>query len=183
MENWFSLLPAPCNAPPAHPVKETRLFLVRHLCYHSNSIKQVSGRIDLIVEKVSTKGQHTIVWDKKLDRKYLSQYPSVENALKQIITIHNLNREKEYLIVHYILTYNSKGSELQMQNCTIMKYNNPGKIDISIWSVHIITIETRDKKTTASLYISFTIHQLLFLPISVRVCSLACAVTYLPQTG
>ncbi len=115
------------------PVSKNISFSVyKSSSYTSGVYNNTSASVDLIVEKVSTKGQHTIVWDKKLDRKYLSQYPFVENALKQIFTIHNLNREKEYLIVHYIVTYNSKGSELQMQNCTIMKYNNPGKIDISI---------------------------------------------------
>ena len=105
--------------------------------YTSVVYNNTSAKVYIIVEKVNTKGQHTIVWDKKFDPKYLSRYPSVENALKQNITIHNLNREKEYLIVHYILTYNSKESELQMQDSIIMKDDNFGRVDISIWSVHI----------------------------------------------
>ena len=100
--------------------------------YTSVVYNNTSAKVYIIVEKVNTKGQHTIVWDKKFDPKYLSRYPSVENALKQNITIHNLNREKEYLIVHYILTYNSKESELQMQDSIIMKDDNFGRVDIRI---------------------------------------------------
>jgi hypothetical protein len=33
--------------------------------------------------------------------------------------------------VHYTLTYNSKGSELQMQDGTVVNENNWGKVDIS----------------------------------------------------
>jgi len=100
--------------------------------YTSGVYNNTSAEVHIIVEKVNTGGQHTIVWDKKLDSKCLSQYPSVENALKQNITIHNVNQKKEYLIVYYTLTYNSKGSELQMQEGTIVKDNNTEKVDIKI---------------------------------------------------
>ena len=86
----------------------------------------------ITVEKVNTKRKHTIVWDKKLDSKYLSQYPSAKNALEQNVTIPNVNQKKEYLAVHYTLTYNSKGSELQMQDSTIVKENNSEKVEIRI---------------------------------------------------
>jgi hypothetical protein len=100
--------------------------------YTSGVYNNTSVQVHIIVEKINTGGQHTIVWDKKLDSKCLSQYPSVENALKQNITIRNVNQKKEYVAVYYTLTYNSKGSELQMQDGIIMKDNNYGKIDISI---------------------------------------------------
>jgi hypothetical protein len=100
--------------------------------YTSVVYNNTSAQINIIVEKVNTKGQHTIVWDKKFEQKYLNQYPAAENALKQNITISNLDGKKEYVIVHYIVTYNSKGSELHMQDCAVIKDNNPGKIDISI---------------------------------------------------
>src|SRR6266536_4448177 len=117
----------------AKPVSKDISFSVyKSSSYISGVYSNTSAGVDIIVEKVNAKGQHTIVWDKKLESKYLSQYPYAENALKQNITIYNLNRKKEYLVVHYILTYNSKGSELQMKDCTIMKGNNPGKVDIVI---------------------------------------------------
>jgi hypothetical protein len=91
-----------------------------------------SAEVHIIVEKVNTSGKHTIVWDKKLDSKSVSEYPSVENALKQNITVHNVNQKKEYLEVYYTLTHNSKGSELQMWESTIVRDNNSEKLDIKI---------------------------------------------------
>jgi len=112
--------------------KNISISVYKSSSYMSVVYNNTSVQVYIIVEKVNTKGQHTIVWNKKLDPKYLIWYPSAENALKQNITICNFDREKEYLIVRYILTYNSKGSELQMQNFTIMKGSNPGKVDIGI---------------------------------------------------
>ena len=67
-----------------------------------------------------------------MDAKSLSKYPTEENALKQNVTVHNVNEKKEYLVVDYTLIYNSKGSELQMHDATIVKDNNSGKINITI---------------------------------------------------
>ena len=100
--------------------------------YTSAAYNNTSAEVHITVEKVSTSGKHTIVWDKKLDSKSLSQYPSVKNALKQNVTIPNVNQKKEYLAVHYTLTYNSKGSELQMWENTIVKENNSEKVEIKI---------------------------------------------------
>ena len=100
--------------------------------YTSAAYNNTSAEVHIVVEKVNTSGKRTIVWDKKLDSKGLSQYPSVENALKQNVTIPNVNQKKEYLTVYYTLTYNSKGSELQMQDGTIVKDSGSGKVDISI---------------------------------------------------
>jgi hypothetical protein len=100
--------------------------------YTSGVYDNTSAEVHIIVEKVNTSGKHTIVWDKKLDSKSVSEYPSVENALKQNITVHNVNQKKEYLAVYYTLTYNSKGSELQMWESTIVRDNNSEKVDIKI---------------------------------------------------
>jgi len=43
-----------------------------------------------------------------------------------------VNPKKEHVVVHYTLTYNSKGSELQMEEGTIVNDSNSGKVDISI---------------------------------------------------
>jgi hypothetical protein len=100
--------------------------------YTSGVYNHTSVQVHMIIEKVNTKGQHTIVWDKTLNSKALSQYPSAGNALKQNVTISNVNQKKEYLVVYYTLIYNSKGSELQMQEGTTVKDSNSGKVDISI---------------------------------------------------
>src|SRR4051812_42617752 len=100
--------------------------------YTSDAYSNTSAQVHIIIEKVNKRGEHTIVWDKTMDAKKLSQYPSIENALHQNITIHNVNQKKEYLVVDYTLIYNSKGTELQMHEATLVKNNNSGRIDISI---------------------------------------------------
>ena len=100
--------------------------------YTSGAYNNTSAEVHIIVEKVNTSGKHTKVWDKKLDSRSLSLYPSVENGLEQNITIHNVNQNKEHLVVYYTLTYNSKGSELQMWESSIIKENNSEKVDIKI---------------------------------------------------
>jgi len=98
--------------------------------YTSGVYNNTSVQVQITVEKVNNKGQRTIVWDKTIDAKSLSQYPSIGNALKQNITINNINRKKEYLVVDYTLIYNSKGNELRMHDATIVKDHE--KVDISI---------------------------------------------------
>jgi hypothetical protein len=100
--------------------------------YSSVAYNNTSARVYITIEKVNAKGLHTTVWDEKFGSQYLRWYPFAENALQQNITIHNLDGKKEYLVVRYILTYNSQGSELHMQGCTIVKDRTPGKVTISI---------------------------------------------------
>ena len=100
--------------------------------YTAKVYDNTSAHVHIIVEKVNSKGKRTIVWDKTIDAKALSEYPSVENAVKQNITVHNVNQKKEYLVVDYTLTYNSKGTELRMHDAEVVKDANSNKVDISI---------------------------------------------------
>ena len=51
-----------------------------------------------------------------MDSKYLSQYPFLEDAIKQNIEVKNILAKNKQLIVKYDIIYNSQGSELQIQN-------------------------------------------------------------------
>jgi len=112
--------------------KNISFAVYKNSSYASGAYNNTFAQVHITVEKVNNRGQHTVVWDKMLDAKCLSQYPSVENALQQKITVHNVNEKKEKLVVYYTLTYNSKGSELQMQEGMVVKDNNSSKVDISI---------------------------------------------------
>jgi hypothetical protein len=112
--------------------KDISFAVYKGSSYTSGAYNNTSAQVHMIVEKVNTNGQHTIVWDKTLDSRYLNQYPSAEDAIKEKVTIYNVNQKKEHLVVYYTLTYDSKGSELQMQDGTIVNDNNSGKVDISI---------------------------------------------------
>src|SRR5690242_13523763 len=54
--------------------------------YNSGVYNTTSAQVHIVVEKVNTRGKHQIVWDRTLDSKNLSQYPTANNALKQTIT-------------------------------------------------------------------------------------------------
>jgi hypothetical protein len=112
--------------------KNISVVVYKNSDYTSGAYSNTSAQVHIIIEKVNNRGGHTIVWDKTMDAKNLSQYPSIENALHQNITIPNLNQKKEHLVVDYTLIYNSKGTELQMHEATPVKDNNSGRIDISI---------------------------------------------------
>jgi hypothetical protein len=112
--------------------KNISLVIYKSSDYMSEVYSNTSAQLHITVEKVNTRGQHTIVWDKIMNAKELSEYPSIENAVKQNIIIHNVNRKKEYLVVDYTLTYNSKGNQLQMHDATVVKDDKAGKVDISI---------------------------------------------------
>ena len=98
--------------------------------YASEVYNNTSATLHIIITKVRGNNRF-IVWDKTFDAKLLKQYPSLENALTQQVTVPNVLDKKEHLEVTYVLTYDSNGNELQMQNGTIV-YGNSDKLDISI---------------------------------------------------
>jgi hypothetical protein len=114
-------------------VKENvSLVVYRSPDYTSTAYNNSSAQVHVIIEKVNPMGEHSIVWDKTFDSKYLSQYPSLEDAIKQNVEINNICKKNEYLVVKYDIIYNSQGSELQMQNDVEVKDDSAGNIAISI---------------------------------------------------
>jgi hypothetical protein len=112
--------------------KNISFSVYKNSSYTSPVYNSTSAQLHIIVEKVNTKGQHTIIWDKIMNAKELSEYPSIENAVKQNITVHNINQKMEYIVVDYTITYNSEGSELQMHDATVVSDNNSSRVAISI---------------------------------------------------
>ena len=98
--------------------------------YASDVYNNTSAKLHIIITKVRGNSR-SVVWDKTFDAKLLKQYPSLENALTQSVTVPNVLDKKEHLEVAYTLTYDSNGTELQMQNGTVV-YGNSDKLDISI---------------------------------------------------
>ena len=113
------------------PVDKSISFAVyKGTNYASDVYNYTSARVHITVEKVSGKNR-TIVWNKTFDAKLLKQYPSIQNALAQKVTVSNVFDKKEHIEVTYTLTYNSNGSELQMQGGTVV-LGKSEKVDISI---------------------------------------------------
>jgi len=98
--------------------------------YASEAYNNTSATLHIVITKVRG-SNHSIVWEKTFDAKLLKQYPSLENALTQNVTVPDVLDKKEHLEVTYTLTYNSNGNELQMQSGTVV-YGNYDKLDISI---------------------------------------------------
>ena len=98
------------------PVEKTILFsLYKAGNYSSRVYKGSSAEIYIAVEKVRSTTR-TVVWDTTLDARLLRNYPSAKNAMSKKIIIPDVIENKERLEMHYILTYNSKGSILKMQS-------------------------------------------------------------------
>ncbi len=83
--------------------------------YTAAIYNDASARLQVTVVKVRG-NERSIVWQKNYDAKLLNQYPSAENAFSQNVVINNVVDSKEHLEVFYTLTYDSKGSVMQVQD-------------------------------------------------------------------
>lgn len=100
--------------------------------YSSDIYNNTSATVHITITKV--RGTHRdIVWDKNFDARLLKQYPSLKEAITQRVTVPSVLDATEHLEISYTLTYNSNGTELQMQNGTIVSSgSDTDKLDISI---------------------------------------------------
>ncbi|CAN5276750.1 hypothetical protein BH11BAC6_BH11BAC6_11310 [soil metagenome] len=112
--------------------KRIALSVYRANNYSSEVYNQTSAQVHIVVEKVS-KHTRTIVWEKTLDTRLLKQYPTIDQAMSQNITIPGVLDKKEHLEIKYTLIYNSKGSQLEMEDGSVLSTGeNTGKLHISI---------------------------------------------------
>ena len=101
---------------PAKVVNKTISFdMFKAKSYKSGIYDYTTAQVFIVVEKVSNK-KRTIVWQKAFDAQLLKQYPSVNQAKSEQITVHGILDNKEHLEVNYILTYDTKGSMFQLQS-------------------------------------------------------------------
>lgn len=100
--------------------------------YNSNVYADASARLKITIVK-ERGGKRSIVWQKDFNAKALSQYPSLEKAVAQKIIVNNVVDSKDKLYVVYTLTYNDKGSEMELRDGTVIaKGENTGKLMINI---------------------------------------------------
>ena len=100
--------------------------------YTSSVYNDASAKLQVTVVKVRG-NERSVVWQKNYDAKLLKQYPSAANAISQNVVIHNIAESKEHLEVLYTLTYDSKGSVMQLQNGEIIsKGAKEGRLFINI---------------------------------------------------
>jgi hypothetical protein len=99
--------------------------------YTSEAYNNTSAQVHIIIERAGKK-ERTVVHDTMLNSKVLKDYPSVDKVQFQNIVIPSVNTCKEYLQVRYILTYNSNGDELQVQNAAVISNDGAIKLRIGI---------------------------------------------------
>jgi len=100
--------------------------------YTSKVYDEASAKLQVTVVKIRG-NKRSIVWRKDYDAKLLKEYPSLENAFSQNLVISNVVDSKEQLEVVYTLTYDSKGSVIQLQNEEVIsKGAKDGKLFINI---------------------------------------------------
>ena len=129
---FFALKSSPTVSAAENTSIENVSFVVyKSSDYTSTAYYNASAQLHVVIEKINATGENTIVWDKTFDSKYLSQYPSVADAIKQNVEINTMLKKNEYLVVKYGIIYDSKGSELQMQNYQIID-GSTENISISI---------------------------------------------------
>ena len=100
------------------------LVIYKGADYTSPIYNNSTVEAQIIIEKVNRKGQRFIMWGKTISSETLSEYPTLDDAQAQNITVRNVNMKNEHLEVTYILTYDSKGSELQMQGGDVVTEAN-----------------------------------------------------------
>ena len=105
-------------------VEKTVSFSVfKNSGYDAAAYNNTSAQVYITVVKVS-ENKRTLVWDTVIDAKMLKEFPTAENAFSQTVTVPGLSEKKEHLEIKYVLTYDSKGSQLQMQDWIVASEKN-----------------------------------------------------------
>ena len=112
--------------------KNIRFEIFKTDNYTSSIYNDASAKLQVTVVKVRGT-ERSVVWQKNYDAKLLSQYPNAANAISQNIVIPNVADNKEHLEVLYTLTYDSKGSVMQLQDGAVISEGaKNGNLSINI---------------------------------------------------
>lgn len=100
--------------------------------YVSPAYANATAQLEVTVVRIKNNKKDT-VWQHTFQPTELKDYPSSDKPITQIITIPNVNDNKEKLEVYYKVTYDSKGSILNYWNTTtIGQGQQSGKLHIQI---------------------------------------------------
>ncbi|MBG9375131.1 hypothetical protein I5907_02745 [Panacibacter sp. DH6] len=116
----------------AAPVEKNIAFaFYKESDYAADVYRNTLASVHIKIEKVS-KGRRSVVFQKTFDAITVKDYPSLQEAVAQTVKISNVFDAREHIEVSYILTYNSAGSELQMQSGFVVKGSGTEKLYIGI---------------------------------------------------
>ncbi len=112
--------------------KEISFSIARDTNYDAQAYDMTLATVHVIVFKVNNHRQ-TILWDKVFDTLQVKKFPTTCKALQQTVRVKNIMDRKEKLYVTYIVTYNTKGSLIHVENGTcVLKGEKEGKLAINI---------------------------------------------------
>ena len=106
------------------------LAVYKNYDYLSGAYNYTYAQVHITVEKING-SKSTVELDTTFSNQLLRNYPTIKNASLQKVTIPNVFANKEKVMVTYVLTYFSDGSQLQMQNIKVLKDQNE-HLDIGI---------------------------------------------------
>ena len=112
--------------------KEINVAISSRNNYSLAAYSDAKASVHVTITKVNGSRQ-TVVSDKVYSDMSLSQVPTNGNAINSKIVIPNVFNKKEKLLITYTISYNSRGSVVQLCNGTIASdKSNSEKIEIHI---------------------------------------------------
>jgi len=112
--------------------KKISLSIARDANYNQSVYDLSKASVKVVIFKVRDNKQ-IVLWDKTYDAIRLKDYPTLQNALHNEITVSNILDKKERLYVTYIITYNTNGGFMRIENGTsVLKGEKEGKLVITI---------------------------------------------------
>jgi len=115
------------------PVSKTiNLQIARDTNYNQSVYDMSKASIHVVIFKVKENKQ-IVLWEKDYDTMPLKNYPTLQNALHDNVTVGNILDRKEKLYVTYTITYNTNGGIMHLENGTaLLKGEKQGNLLISL---------------------------------------------------
>ena len=112
--------------------KEVSFSITRDTNYNEKAYDMASATVRVVIFKVRDNKQ-TILWNKVYGSMLLKDFPVNGKQMAETVIVRNISDRKEKLFVTYIVTYNTKGSVVELQNgTTLAKGAKQDKLEISL---------------------------------------------------
>lgn len=87
--------------------------------YNSPAYNKTFATVHVFVFTVKNHRQH-IIWEKEYNAQPVKQYSIACNALHQTVQVKNITDSKEKLFITYIITYDTNGGKMKVENGTAL---------------------------------------------------------------
>jgi hypothetical protein len=118
------------------PVKKENVSLIVYknssIDYSQSLYNKSTAQVRVTIEKMNTKGEATVLWEKIFDPEYLDKYPSAGDPIRQNVEINNLTKKNDLLVVSYNVIYNSNGNKMEIPYAVAVAKQGSSTVAISI---------------------------------------------------